>query len=258
MNYINFEKKEFSGFITITRPEALNALSGALMAELSAALDEAAALNLRSLVITGAGEKAFVAGADIAEMKDLSPPEAEQFSGAGNGVMNKIELFPVPVIAAINGYALGGGSELALACDIRLAAENAAFAFPEVSLGILPGYGGIRRLVRLIGPGRAKELLFSARRIKAPEALAMGLVNGVYPAAELAAETLKLAALINANAPLGVQGAKAAANSSPYLSLGESNALEARLFGACFGTEDQRNAMSAFTEKRKPEPFTGK
>jgi enoyl-CoA hydratase len=258
MKFVTFEKKEFTGLITLNRPEALNALNSILMAELSATLDEAAALNLRSLIITGAGEKAFVAGADIAEMKDLSPLEAERFSAAGKEVMNKIELFPVPVIAAINGYALGGGFELALACDIRLAAENAAFAFPEGSLGILPGYGGIRRIVALVGPGRAKELLFSARRLKAPEALAMGLVNSIHPAAELLEEALKFAALINANAPVGVKGAKAAANGSPYLSLGESNALEGRLFGACFDTADQRNAMNAFTEKRKPEPFIGK
>jgi enoyl-CoA hydratase len=258
MNYVNFEKKEFTGFITLNRSEALNALNSALITELSTTLDEAAVLDIRSLIITGAGEKSFAAGADIAEMKDLSPKEAENFRAAGNAVFNKIEFFPVPVIGAINGYALGGGAELALACDIRLAAENAVFAFPEVSLGILPGYGGIKRLVRLVGPGRAKELLFSARRITAPEALSLGLVNSICPAAELMTETLKFAALINANAPIGVKSAKVAVNSSPYLSLEESNALEGRLFGACFGTADQCNAMSAFMEKRKPEPFTGK
>jgi enoyl-CoA hydratase len=258
MNYIRFERRDsFTGLITVHRPEALNALNSALIAELSDTLDEAASLGLRSLVITGAGEKSFVAGADIAEMKDLNPPEAEQFSVAGNRVMEKVEQFPIPVIAAINGYALGGGCELALACDIRLAGERASFSFPEVSLGILPGYGGIRRLVRLIGPGRAKELIFTARRVAATEALTMGLVNNVYPTTELMAEALKCASLINAHAPLGVKGAKTAANNSPYLDNAESIAFEAKLFGGCFGSTDQRGAMGAFIEKRKPEPFTG-
>jgi enoyl-CoA hydratase len=267
MSLVNFEREGFTGIITINRPEALNALNSDVIAELSAVLDEAAALvcgaptlasGIRSLIVRGAGEKAFVAGADISEMKDLSPQEAEKFSAAGREAMDKVELFPVPVIAAVSGFALGGGCELALACDIRLASEKASFAFPEVSLGILPGYGGIRRLVRLVGPGRAKELLFTARRIKAEEALSCGLVNGVYPASELETLALKLAAQINENAPVGVRGAKEAANNSPYIGLAESNSLEIKLFGKCFETQDQRGAMSAFVEKRKPEPFTGK
>jgi enoyl-CoA hydratase len=258
MKFVLLEQKGMTGILTIQRPEALNALNSALIAELTEALNMAASMDLRSLIISGAGGKAFAAGADIGEMKDLGPEQAEEFSARGNRLMDSIEQFPIPVIAAVNGFALGGGCELALACDIRLAADNAVFAFPEVSIGVLPGYGGIKRLVRLIGAGRAKEMIFTARRIKAAEALALGLVNSVHSASELTDSAMRTADMINANAPLAVRGAKKSANESTGLTLQESRFMESKYFGACFGTIDQHNAMTAFVEKQKPAPFTGK
>jgi enoyl-CoA hydratase len=257
MSHILYEYKDFIGTLTIDRPEALNALNGALVSEISRTLKEIASTNLRCLVITGAGTKSFVAGADIAEMLHLDSAGAQEYSRVGNALMDAVDDFPVPVIAAVNGYALGGGFELALACDIRIASENAAFAFPEVSIGILPGYGGIKRAVSLIGEGMAKELLFTARRINAAEALSLGIVNSVHPSAELLPEVLKIAVRIAANAPRGVRNAKKAANYCTELSAQRFTDIEAALFKECFEKEDQRNAMSAFVEKRKPGPFTG-
>ncbi|MDR2247701.1 MAG: enoyl-CoA hydratase/isomerase family protein [Treponema sp.] len=257
MKYIRYESKDFIGTLTINRPEALNALNGETLAEISQILGEITSTGLRCLVITGGGEKSFVAGADIREMLNLMPQNAREYSETGNRLMDAIDDFPAPVIAAVNGYALGGGFELALACDIRMAAENAVFAFPEVSLGILPGYGGIKRIAALIGAARAKELLFTARRVTAAEALSLGIVNSVHPQAELMGEVLKTAARIAGNAPLGVGNVKKAANAAAGLTAPEFTEREAALFQECFGTQDQRNAMSAFLEKRKPAPFTG-
>jgi enoyl-CoA hydratase len=257
MKYLSFEVKDHTGILSISRPEALNALNRDVIAEIRQTLAEAAAGNLRCLIITGAGEKAFVAGADIGEMAPLAPEEAKDFSRAGNEMMDAIEDFPAPVIAAVNGYALGGGFELALACDIRLAAENAVFSFPEAGIGIIPGYGGVKRIVSLIGTGRAKELLFTARRVTAAEALSLGIVNHVYPAGELMAKALALAAQIAANAPRAVQGEKRLANMHTGLTAPEYTDKETVIFKACFGTRDQRESMAAFLEKRKPEPFTG-
>ena len=257
MNHILYEYRNFIGTLTIDRPEALNALNGELISEISQTLKEISSADLRCLIITGGGTKSFVAGADIAEMRHLDPAGAQEYSRTGNALMDAIDDFPAPVIAAVNGYALGGGFELALACDIRLASENAVFAFPEVGIGILPGYGGIKRIVSLIGEGRAKELLFTARRINAAEALSLGIVNSIHPSADLLPEALKIAARIAANAPRGVQNAKKAANYCTELSAQRFTDVEAALFKECFGKEDQRNAMSAFVEKRKPEAFTG-
>ncbi|GHV63398.1 enoyl-CoA hydratase [Spirochaetia bacterium] len=261
VKYISYERRGFTGILLINRPQALNALNSEVINELSQTLDDispgASAADLRCLIISGAGERSFVAGADIGEMSKLSPEEAEEFCNTSNRAMEKIENFPVPVIAAINGYALGGGFELALACDIRIASETAVFALPEVSLGILPGSGGIQRLVRLIGQGRAKELLFSTRRITSAEALSWGVVNSVYPSPELMGEALKLAEKISGNAPRAVRGTKKAANDSVGLTLEKSTRLEAALFKDCFARSDQQKAMAAFLEKRKPEPFTG-
>jgi enoyl-CoA hydratase len=258
MSFITYQVKDFIGTLTINRPEALNALNGALISEFAQKLKEIATPDLRCLVITGAGPKSFVAGADIAEMLPLDPHGAYDYSMAGNALMDAVDDFPTPVIAAINGYALGGGFELALACDIRVAAENAAFAFPEVSIGIMPGYGGIKRSVSLLGAGRAKELLYTAKRISAQEALALGIVNSVYPAAELLSEVMKIAEKIAANAPIGVQYTKKAANYAAEITSERFSIKEAEYFKGCFGREDQRNAMTAFVEKRKPGPFTGK
>jgi enoyl-CoA hydratase len=257
MKYTSYEYKDFIGTLVINRPGALNALNREILSEISQTLKEIASTDLRCLIITGGGEKSFVAGADIEEMLSLTPPAAREYSGTGNALMNVIDNFPSPVIAAVNGYALGGGFELALACDIRMASENAVFAFPEVSLGILPGYGGVKRIVNLIGPGKAKELLFTARRITAAEALSLGIVNSVYPPAELMPGVLKTAAQIAGNAPRAVGNAKKAVNNVAGLSAPRFTESEGALFEECFGTTDQRNAMSAFLEKRKPVSFTG-
>lgn len=258
MDYLEYTIQNDVGVLTINRPNALNALNSEVMAELGAQLKEIAASDIRCLIITGAGEKAFVAGADIAEMKDLSPAEATRFSETGNAVMEQVERLPMPTIAAINGFALGGGCELALSCDIRIAAENASFAFPEVGLGILPGYGGVQRMARAIGLAKTKELAFTAGRIKAEEALRLGLVNNVVPAAELLAAARDMAQKIAANAPFGVRAAKKVANDSVGLTLEKATRTECDLFGQCFATEDQKEGMTAFLEKRKPAPYTGK
>lgn len=258
MKYILYERREQIGVLTVNRPEALNALNSSVVSELTRTLDEIAASDLRCLIVTGAGEKAFVAGADIGEMKDLKPEEAAEFSIAGNTVMEKLESMPMPVIAAVNGFALGGGCELALSCDIRIASEKAVFSFPEVSLGILPGYGGIQRLAREVGLAKAKELVFTTNRVKAAEALSLGLVCAVVPPETLMDAALEMAGKIAANAPIGVRAAKVVANASVGLPLSESTRLEVKPFSDCFRTADQKEAMAAFVEKRKPAPFTGK
>ena len=257
MKYLLYEEKGHVGVLTINRPEALNALNSEVIAELTAKLDEIAASKIRCLVVTGSGEKSFVAGADIGEMKDLNPEQAEKFSIEGNVVMEKIENLPMPTIAAVNGFALGGGAEVALSCDIRIASENASFAMPEVGLGILPGYGGVQRLTRVVGISKAKELAFTANRVKAQEALTIGLVNAVHPAGELINAAMQMAEKIASNSPVGVQAAKKVANGSVGLTLDKSTRFEAKMFGMCFATNDQKQAMAAFVEKRKPEPFTG-
>ncbi len=245
------------GIITINRQKVMNAMDSKAILELSRLLDEIGNSNIRCLIVTGAGEKSFVAGADIKEMKDMNRQQGENLSRNGNGVMRKLELFQVPVIAAVNGYALGGGLELALACDIRIASENASFAMPEATFGIIPGYGGIQRMGRIIGQGRAREMVFTARRFGAQEALAWGLVNAVYPLPELMPEAMKLAERIASNAPIAIMSAKQIMNESVGIPLSEADQLEREAFGNCFGTWDQREAMMAFVEKRKPKPFMG-
>lgn len=257
MGYLEYKEEGGVGTLTINRPKALNALNSEVIAQLAAKLSEIAASPLRCLIVTGAGEKAFVAGADIAEMQNLNAAGGKAFSDAGNAVMEAVENLPMPVIAAVNGFALGGGCELALSCDIRIAAENAVFSFPETGLGILPGYGGVQRMARTVGLARAKELAFTGRRVKAPEALQIGLVNAVVPAADLMDEANKMAAKIAANAPFGVRAAKKVANDAVGLPLAKATRLEAELFGACFATQDQKEGMAAFLEKRKPAPYTG-
>ena len=257
MKYLLYEEKDNVGLLTVNRPEALNALNSEVIIELRTKLDEIALSDIRCLILTGAGEKSFVAGADIGEMKDFNTEQAERFSIEGNIVMEKIENLPMPVIAAVNGFALGGGIELALSCDIRLASENAVFSLPEVGLGVMPGYGGVQRLVRVVGIAKAKELAFTANRVKAPEALALGLVSAVYPIGELMDSAKRMAGKIAANAPVGVRAVKKVANNCVGLTLNDATRIESRLFGECFATNDQKQAMTAFVEKKKPEPFTG-
>lgn len=256
MEYVTYECENKIGLLTVNRPKALNALNSQVVREMTEQLDIIAESDIRCLIITGSGEKSFVAGADIGEMKNLSPEEAASFSKEGNEMMNRVEALPMPVIAAVNGYALGGGCELALSCDIRIAADNAVFSFPEVSLGILPGYGGVQRMVRTIGLAKAKELAFTTNRVKAAEAAALGLVNTVTAPDELMDYCQAMAAKIASNAPAAVRAAKKVANESAGTEV--THDLEVVAFADCFKTEDQYNAMAAFVEKRKPEPFTGK
>ena len=243
--------------LTVNRPKALNALNAATLDELASAVAKVAADdNARVLLVTGAGEKAFVAGADIAEMQGATIEQGRAFSEKGMYVMHALEALPVPVIALVNGFALGGGCELALACDWILASEAAAFGQPEVNLGILPGFGGTQRLPRRIGPARALEILTSARQVKAQEAAAIGLVNHVYPASELRARELELARLIATKGPVAVRLAKEAVRRGGNLDLFTACALETDLFAQAFGTQDRKEGMTAFLEKR-PARFTG-
>ena len=239
--------------ITINRPKALNALSTQVLTELNQALDEVAAnKDVYALVITGAGEKSFVAGADIAEMKDKSVEEAATYGKFGNEVFRKIETFRCPVIAAVNGFALGGG------CDIRVASENAVFGQPEVGLGITPGFGGTQRLARLVGTGIAKEMIYTARNIKADRAYAIGLVNSVVPADELMAAVMKMANGIAKNAPLAVAYSKKAINNGLQTDIDGGIAIEVEEFSNCFATEDQTYGMTCFLEKTKDKKFSNK
>ena len=247
------------GLITINRPEALNAINRALLNELNEILDAVDLETTRCLVITGAGEKAFVAGADIAEMCCMNESEARIFSETGNALFRKIETFPVPIIAAINGYALGGGNELALSCDIRICSENAVFGQPEADLGITPGFGGTQRLARVIGStSKAKELLFTCRNIKAEEALQIGLVSTVYPQVDLLAEAVKMADRIAGHAPIAIRNIKKAVNEGLDMPIEDAIKHEVNLFGNCFTTEDQKEGMQAFLERRKEKVFKNK
>jgi len=247
------------GLITINRPEALNAINRTVLSELNEILDAVDLETTRCLVITGAGEKAFVAGADVAEMCCMSEREAGFFSETGNALFRKIESFPIPVIAAINGYALGGGNELALSCDIRICSENSVFGQPEAGLGITPGFGGTQRLARVIGStSKAKELLFTCRNIKAEEALQIGLVSCVYRLEELLPEALKLADRIAGNAPIAIRTIKRAVNEGLDMPIEDAIQHEVDLFSTCFLTEDQQEGMQAFMEKRKEKVFKNK
>lgn len=255
MNFITYEQEGFVGIITINRPKALNALNSEVLKELNATLDGVDLENTRALVLTGAGEKSFVAGADIGEMSTLTKEEGEAFGKIGNDVFRKIETFPIPVIAAVNGFALGGGCEIAMSCDIRLCSDTALFGQPEVGLGITPGFGGTQRLARLIPVGKAKEIIYGAINIKADEAYRLGLVNAVYPLEELLPAAKKLAAKIAKNAPIAVRACKQAINEGLDVDMDHAIVIEEKLFGSCFETEDQREGMQAFLEKRKVEGF---
>jgi len=244
--------------LTVNRPKVLNALCSQVLDELGEALSAIDTDKIRALIVTGAGERSFVAGADISEMSTLTKEEGEAFGKRGNDVFRKLETLPIPTIAAVNGFALGGGCELAMSCDIRICSENALFGQPEVGLGITPGFGGTQRLARLIGPGMAKELIFSARNIKAPEALRIGLVNAVYPAEELMDAAKKLAARIAANAPIAVRAAKKAIGEGLEKPMDEAIVCEEKAFGSCFETEDQKEGMTAFLEKRKVTGFVNR
>ena len=258
MSFIKYEQKDAIAVLTIDRERALNALNSEVLGELDAAIDAIDLDAVRCLIITGAGQKSFVAGADIGEMSTLSKAEGEAFGKKGNDVFRKIEKLPIPVIAAVNGFALGGGCELAMSCDIRLASENAVFGQPETGLGITPGSGGTQRLARIIPVGKAKEMLYAGTKVKADEALSLGLVNAVYPSEELLPAAEKLAAKIARNAPIAVRASKKAVDEGLQVSIDEAIVIEEKLFGSCFETEDQRNGMAAFLNKEKAPAFQNK
>jgi enoyl-CoA hydratase len=254
---VDVERQDGIAIVTMNRPEALNAFNSE---QLTAMIDTFRSLKadreVRCVVLTGAGQRAFAAGADIKEMVDKSPEEGLAFGRLGHGAANAIEGLPQPVIAAVNGFALGGGSELALACDFRLASENAVFAQPEVGLGIPPGWGATQRLTRLVGPGVAAELILTGRRVKADEALRIGLVNAVFSLDDLLPEATKLARQIAANSPRAVAGAKRLMQLAFNGQIASGLETEVRIFGESFGSADQREGMGAFVEKRTPH-FTG-
>ena len=276
MDYILYEVDGAVGTITINREKALNALNSQVLDELSATLDAVDLDTVRCLILTGAGEKSFVAGADIGEMSTLTKAEGEAFGKKGNDVFRKLETFPIPVIAAVNGFALGGGCEISMSCDIRICSDNAMFGQPEVGLGITPGFGGTQRLARLVSPGMAKQLIYTARNIKAAEAYRIGLVNQVVSAEvneagevtvsakdALMAAAKKMASGIAMQAPIAVRNCKKAINDGLQVDMDKAIVIEEKLFGDCFETEDQRAGMGNFLEKDKEKklkvvPFKNK
>ena len=249
--YIKYTEENDISLITISRPKALNALNSQVLDELSKALDEIDTTKISVLIITGEGEKSFVAGADISEMSSLSKKEAEEFSTKGNNVFRKIETLEIPVIAAINGFALGGGCEISLSCDIRICSDNAIFGQPEVGLGITPGFGGTQRLARTIGIGMAKQMIFTGQNIKADEALRIGLVNAVYPQSELLNEAKKLATSIAKNSKNAVKLSKKAINDGLQVDIEKAIKIEEKLFGECFENPEQKERMQKFLERNK-------
>jgi enoyl-CoA hydratase len=260
LNFENvlYEKKDQIAYVTINRPKVLNALSKATIAELNAAFEDARDdAAVRGVILTGAGDKAFVAGADISEMTNDTPLEAEEKTRYGQAVTNLIENLGKPVVAAVNGFALGGGCELAMACTIRLAAETAKFGQPEVKIGIMPGYGGTQRLPRLVGSGRALQLILSGEIIPAQEAYRIGLVNEIVPNADLIARAEAILKQINSNAPVGVKFSIEAVNKGLETSLAAGLLIEASLFAICAATEDKKEGISAFLAKRAPK-FQGR
>ncbi|MBI1941629.1 MAG: enoyl-CoA hydratase/isomerase family protein [Acidobacteria bacterium] len=254
---ILYEKRKGIGYVTMNRPDKLNALNHRVMEELDACFqavreDE----EVRVVIVTGAGEKAFVAGADIKELAEQAPLQGKETSRRGQRVLDSIENLGKPVIAAVNGYALGGGCELALACTLRIASETARFGQPEVKLGIIPGYGGTQRLARLVGKGRALEMILTGEPVNAPEAYRIGLVNQVVPAEKLMGAAEELAQKIMPNAPLAIKLALESVNHGLEMTQKEGQFLEATLFGLCCTTADMKEGTRAFLEKR-PVKFVG-
>jgi enoyl-CoA hydratase len=249
---IIFQADQGIATISFNRPKALNALNQALLAEFSRALDDIAAdEGIRVLILTGAGEKAFVAGADITELATFTALQAKVFSRAGHAVIAKLQELPIAVIAAVNGFALGGGSEIALACDFIYAAESANFGLPEINLGLIPGFGGTQRLPRLVGANRAKELIFTGKMIGAAEAAQIGLVNRVVPPAALMEEVLKTARDIAAKGRVSLRAVKQAVNQGLNTDLATGCYIETDAFALTLASADAREGTAAFLEKRK-------
>ena len=233
MDFILYEADGAVATITINRPKALNALNSQVLDELDQTLDAINLDTVRCVILTGAGDKSFVAGADIGEMSTLTKAEGEAFGKKGNDVFRKLETLPIPVIAAVNGFALGGGCEISMSCDIRICSENAMFGQPEAGLGITPGFGGTQRLARTVGVGMAKQLIYTARNIKADEAYRIGLVNAVYPQEELMEQAKKMASTIAKNAPIAVRNCKKAINDGLQVDIDQAIVIEEKLFGGC-------------------------
>ena len=255
--FVRLEHEGAVSTLTVNRPDRLNALDREVLGQLRGALEELAGhAGTRCLIVTGAG-KAFVAGADIAAMREMSPEEAREFSREGHRTFDMIEALAFPAIAAVNGFALGGGCELALACDFAYASEKAKLGQPEVKLGVIPGFGGTRRLARRVGAARARELIYTGRMIGADEALRVGLVNAVFPAEALMTEVRKTAANIASMGPLAIAGAKRVILEGADSPLPEAKAREVDAFARCFDTADQREGMAAFLDKREPR-FEGR
>ena len=251
------EKNDGIALVKFNRPKALNALNSETLMELDVVVSDLSNdSDVRVVVFTGEG-KGFIAGADIGEMSKLSAEEGRSFGALGQSVFRKVELMPKPSIAAINGFALGGGCEFAMSCDIRIASEKAKFGQPEVTLGITPGFSGTVRLPKLVGMGKAKELIYTGRMVGAEEAQSIGLVNKVTTKDELLEEAMTMAKSIAANAPLAVTYSKASINKTVEMDTDVANTIEETYFGLCFATEDQKNGMSAFLNKEKAT-FTGK
>lgn len=252
MDNVILREKNGIAYVTINRPKALNALNSATLTELDSVVGEISQKrDVKAVIVTGAGEKSFVAGADIVEMSKLNSMEAANFSRLAQKVFSEIENLPKLVVAAVNGYALGGGCELAMACDVRFASKKAKFGQPEVNLGILPSFGGTQRLPRLVGKGRAKELIFSTDMIDAQEAYRIGLANKVYEPDELISKSEEFAKKVMSKSPWGVRLAKASINNGLDVDLEAGLKYESNSFGLCFSTEDQKEGMNAFLEKRK-------
>lgn len=255
MGYENIvlEKDYYLATLYINRPQALNALNKDTLTEIRSAVNDVALDPcIKVMIITGTGDKAFVAGADIAHMQPFSATQGREFSDYGEKTLRMIELLEKPVIAAVNGFALGGGCELAMACDIRLASQNALFGQPEVALGVIPGFGGTQRLPRLVGEGRAKELTYTSATIDADEAFRIGLVNHIYPPEELMPAARKLAAKMAGTASLAIGFAKYVIGKGLQVDLDTAMSIESDMFGMCCSTFDQKEGMGAFLEKRKP------
>ena len=251
---VQYEKKGSIAYVTVNRPKVLNALNTPTWTDLRAAFEDAKAdASVHGVILTGAGDKAFIAGADISELAHVDAYEAEESSRFGQGVLDLVENLGKPVIAAINGFALGGGCETAMACTIRIAVEHAKFGQPEVKLGLLPGGGGTQRLPRLVGKGRALQLILTGETISAQEAYRIGLVNEVVPAANLIVRAEAVLKQIASNAPIAVKFSLEAANKGMDASQAEGFALEASYFGICAATEDKKEGTSAFLEKRAPQ-----
>ena len=255
MAFVELTKKDNIAVITMNRPEALNALSKAVFADLEAVLDDVENDDdVYVVVITGAG-RAFIAGADIGEMAPMNVAEGLAFSELGNRLLMRVDMMEKPTIAAVNGFALGGGCEMALACDIRIASEKAKFGQPEVSLGIIPGFGGTQRMARIIGTGAAMELIYTADTIDAQKAKEIGMVNYVVPAEELMDKTMEMAHKICKNAQKAIRVSKMAIRRGIDCDISTAVTYEALAFATCFGTEDQKEGMQAFLEKRKDKHF---